>query len=539
MKPVVTEQPMVFRADRFVDWLKTRSGRRVVVDLVVIVAFAVVVRAATFNMNLFERLYDFSRQHEGAQVDELMVTLTIASLAFVAFGVRRVQDQRRELALRHAAERHALMLAEQDQLTGLPNRRRFYETLSAIKGDDDGCALFLLDLDGFKQVNDVFGHAAGDAALKAVAQRLRSISDERMLPARLGGDEFALLAHNVVNADETSRIAQNLIDAIDAPIITAGVEQMLNVSVGIALIEECVENPEEYLRRADTALYRAKREPGSSFATYEPWMDRDLTEQVKLERDLVEALAAKEIVPHYQPIVDLKTGQILKFEALARWRHKTRGDVAPTIFVALAEDRGHIAQLTEMILEQACRDACAWPSNIELAVNLSPVLIQSSAFGLKLAKILAETGLAASRLELEITEKALRADADLVQAFLENLRSLGVRIALDDFGTGYSSLSRLRRLPFDELKIDGSFVQSMSKSADRMLFVRTILELGHGLGLRVTAEGIEEPEQRQLLLAEGCTQGQGFLFSKAVPPEAVLHLLEEQKKTAARGRTAV
>ncbi len=158
---------------------------------------------------------------------------------------------------------------------------------------------------------------------------------------------------------------------------------------------------------------------------------------------------------------------------------------------------------------------------------------------MKLAKILAETGLAASRLELEITEQALRADADLVQAFLENLRSLGVRIALDDFGTGYSSLSRLRRLPFDELKIDGSFVQSMSESADRMLFVRTILELGHGLGLTVTAEGIEEPEQRQLLLAEGCTQGQGFLFSKAVPPEAVLHLLEEQKKTTARGRTSV
>jgi len=227
----------------------------------------------------------------------------------------------------------------------------------------------------------------------------------------------------------------------------------------------------------------------------------------------------------------------LKFEALARWHHGTRGDVAPTIFVALAEERGLIAQLTETILEQACRDACSWPSKVTLAVNLSALLIDSASFGLKLANILAETGLPASRLELEITEHALRADTEKVRAFLENLRSLGVRIALDDFGTGYSTLSRLRRLPFDELKIDGSFVQSMGESADRMLFVRTILELGRGLGLTITAEGIEEPEQRELLITEGCTQGQGFLFSEAVPAAAAQNLLTAQKRAAAR-RTA-
>lgn len=528
---------MILNADRLVGWLNTQSGRRVVIDFLVILGFAIAVRAVTFNMDLFERLYDYSRQHEDAQIDELAVTLTIAGLAFIAFGIRRIQDQRRELSLRVAAERHALALAQQDQLTGLPNRRRFYEALSAIKGNDARCALFLFDLDGFKQVNDVFGHAAGDEALKAVAQRLRSISSERMLPARLGGDEFALLARDIAGEDEATRIAQVAIDAIDGPIITAGVEQLLNVSVGITLIKESPEHPEEYLRCADTALYRAKRDRGSSFAIYEPSMDSELSERVKLERDLSEALAAKQIVPYYQPIVDLKTGEILKFEALARWQHQTRGDVAPTIFVALAEDRGLIAQLTETILEQACRDACSWPSNVTLAVNLSPPLIDSTSFGLKLANILAETGLPASRLELEITEHALRADTENVRAFLENLRSLGVRIALDDFGTGYSTLSRLRRLPFDELKIDGSFVQSMSESADRMLFVRTILELGRGLGLTVTAEGIEEPEQRQLLVNEGCTRGQGFLFSKAVPAETVPNLLASPKQAATR-RTA-
>jgi EAL domain-containing protein (putative c-di-GMP-specific phosphodiesterase class I) len=261
-------------------------------------------------------------------------------------------------------------------------------------------------------------------------------------------------------------------------------------------------------------------------------MDSALQERVRLENELRAALVQESIVPFYQPIVDLRTGAILKFEALARWRHPTLGDIPPARFIPLAENRGLIGDVTEKIVRRALRDAATWPDSVRLSINLSPVLMQNQAFGLRLIKLLADSGLPPSRLEVELTERALKQDFEVVRAFLENLRATGIHISLDDFGTGYSSLSRLQRLPFDDIKIDRSFVESMNVNKDANVIVRAILGLGAGLGMTITAEGIEDPEQRSMLISEGCTQGQGFLFSAAVPAEQALALLETRRRAA-------
>jgi diguanylate cyclase (GGDEF)-like protein len=510
-----------------------RSNRRLLMDAAIIFGAALVAWGLSTELEAFEWLYETSRQHEDLEIDEWVVAAAILSMALLAFGARRIQDQRRELALRRTAEEHARLLALHDPLTGLPNRRRFTESLAGLPRPTSAHhALMLIDLDGFKGLNDVFGHASGDEALKTIAHRLKSIGDERILPARLGGDEFALLIRNLNSTDEGERIAQRVIDATEIPVTAGGAEHRLQVSIGIALMEQLNGTGEEDLRRADVALYRAKAESRSAFRFYSEAMDVALRERIKLERQLKLALTEDRIIPHYQPIVDLQTGQVQKFEALARWHDPTLGEIPPTRFISLAEERSLIADLTDSIMRRACRDALAWPSHIVLAVNLSPVLLQTPSFPLRLFKILADTGLPPSRLEIEITEKALKADSGQVRQFIQDLRLVGVRIALDDFGTGYSSLSRLKELPFDEIKIDGSFVQSLAAQGDSSVIVRAIIELGRGLGIPVTAECVEEPGQRDALLADGCRHGQGFLFSKAVPAHEVNALLGARQSAA-------
>jgi diguanylate cyclase (GGDEF)-like protein len=354
------------------------STGRIFIDLLAIFGLAAVLRIVTYNMQLFERFNDYSRSHEDWQLDEFVVTIAIAGLAFVLFGLRRLQDQRRELKLRLAAEQHATMLALQDPLTGLPNRRRFMEALSSLVSQHSrSCnAVIILDLDGFKPVNDVFGHASGDEALRTVAQRLKSLGDERILAARLGGDEFALLLRNLFSPTEAERIAERVVSAVEIPIPAAGVEHRLEASLGIAAIDDSSQIAEEFMRRADVALYRAKETHGSAYVIYDEAMDIERQQSVRLEADLRKALSADAIVPNYQPIVDLKTGSILKLEALARWHDPARGDVPPTVFITLAESRGLVAEITESMLRKACIDALSWPSEITLAVNLSAVLLE-------------------------------------------------------------------------------------------------------------------------------------------------------------------
>ena len=514
----------------------SNSSHRVLIDLLVVACAALAFRLLTLEMDLFERFADYSEFHEDWELDELFVTLMIVGLAFIVFGIRRMQDQRRELALRQAAEQHAQMLALQDPLTGLPNRRRFHDSLAPmIAGGRGPHAVLILDLDGFKEVNDAFGHASGDEALRTMAQRLRTLCDARVMAARLGGDEFAITIRDVAGVTEAEEVAARAIALIEVPIAAAGVEHRLEVSIGIAIVGTDPDPAEEYVRRADVALYRAKEKGGSAFMVYDEKMDTEMTERVLLEKDLRLALTAREIIPHYQPIVNLKSGEVIKLEALARWRHPTRGYIEPAIFIPLAEHRGMIAELTESILRQACADALSWPLSVIVSVNISPLLLTSKSFGLRIVSILSELGFPPRRLEIEIMERALEMDFDRVRPFLENLRALGIRISIDDFGTGYSSLARLKSLPFDDLKIDRSFVQSMEDGEDRTLFVRTILQLGMGLGMTVTAEGIEEKDQRDSLIAEGCDLGQGYLYSAAIPSDQVASVLGGWTGKAAAG----
>lgn len=499
-------------------WESTRNpANRIYFDSAVIFGTAIIVRVITFPLDLFERTADFSRAHEDWELDELLVTFSILSVAFIVFSIRRIFDQRRELTLRKTAERHATTLALQDPLTGLPNRRRFYEALQALPSTGASHALFIIDLDGFKPVNDTFGHATGDEVLRIVAQRLKTLGNSRILAARLGGDEFAVLLSRVRSPAEAEQTAQSIILSIEAPVLAGGVDHRLEVSIGLTIFNKEGSQFDEPMRRADVAMYRAKEEPHSAYFLYNEALDTVLAERIRLERELRAALAADLIVPHYQPIVDLKTMEIVKFEALARWQHPVLGDIPPSRFIELAEERGLIAEITASIARKACRDALDWPNTVVLAINLSPVLLASETFPLQIVKILAEAGFPAGRLGVEITERAFGSNLEGAQIFLNNLRGAGVRISLDDFGTGYSNLSRLRQLPFDEIKIDRSFIQGLTHTEDSAVIVRSIIELARGLGMKLTAEGIEEPAQRDALVLEGCQLGQGYLFDKAMP----------------------
>ncbi|WP_161142230.1 putative bifunctional diguanylate cyclase/phosphodiesterase [Propylenella binzhouense] len=513
--------------------MSVRSNRRAVIDAIVIFGMAMAVRVVTLNLDLFERFHTYSRQHEDWQLDELAVTVAIMSVALLAFGLRRLSDQRSELGLRQAAEERAQKLALHDPLTGLANRRKFESELVRLMQKDGEHAVFMLDLNGFKAVNDLYGHAVGDDILVAMAKRLSNAVKADTVVARLGGDEFAVLVPELSGEAGAARIAERLKRAFEEPVRADNIEHYLGGGIGIALVPRDGRTAGEVLRRADVALYRAKEENKASYRFYDEGLDAFMAERARLERDLRKALAEGRIEPHYQPVVDLNTGEITRFEALARWQHPELGDIPPARFIPVAEHRGLIVDLTEQILRRACTDALAWPAQVRLSFNLSPVLLRDQAVGLRLIKILAETGLPPNRLEAEITERALIGDLTAAKSFLAALRGAGVRISLDDFGTGYTTLSHLQTFPFDEIKIDRAFVQSMATNKDSAAIVQAILSLGRGLGLTVTAEGIEEPQQRSALLAEGCSLGQGFLFGAAVAADEAAALVGAAAPAAA------
>jgi diguanylate cyclase (GGDEF)-like protein len=452
------------------------------------------------------------------------------------FSWRRAREQKRETRKRISAEQHARTLAFQDPLTGLPNRRQFTEALNAAFAAPPragAChALLLLDLNGFKQVNDVHGHGEGDQVLIAVAGRLSGALRQSSMVARLGGDEFAVLAQHLAGAEAATSIALRLIEALAAPIRTQNSVHAVGVGIGIATFPGDIDAAEEVMRRADIALYKAKVEKQSALRFFDGEMDRFVREREQLEGELRAAVAAEHIRPYFQPLVNLKTQEIVGFEALARWTHPELGEIEPDRFISIAEDTGLIHQLSEQLLRRACQAARTWPDRTTLAFNLSPVQLRDSTLGLRVLKILGETGLPASRLELEITESALVRDLDAAKAVLGALREAGVRIALDDFGTGYSSLYHLRNFKIDKIKIDRSFIEQMASERESAEIVSALIGLGHGLGLTITAEGIEAHSQNADLSAQGCEQGQGFLYGKAIPAEETSELFVERRETA-------
>jgi diguanylate cyclase (GGDEF)-like protein/PAS domain S-box-containing protein len=431
-------------------------------------------------------------------------------------------------AWREAQEKLAY-LAHHDPLTSLPNRTKFREDLEQtlrLVNRDGRVAVLCLDLDHFKEINDSLGHPIGDDLLKDVACRLRTSIREGDTVARLGGDEFAIVQAGIdLQASESSSLAERLVEILGAPYDIQGHQLNIGVSIGIAFAPSDGEDPDQLLKNADMALYRAKEDGRGTYRFFEPGMDARAQARRLLEIDLRAALTRDEFEVHYQPIHDLNTDQITAFEALIRWKHPLRGMISPMDFIPLAEETGLITQLGDWVLRKACMDAAGWSREVRVAVNLSPVQFKNSNLVQSVISALAASGLVPQRLELEITESVLLQDSEATLAALHKLRSFGVKISMDDFGTGYSSLSYLRSFPFDKIKIDRSFVHELATRDDSMAIVRAVTGLGKSLGISIVAEGVETNEQLGLLRTEGCTEVQGFLFSRPRPAQDVEAML--------------
>ena len=435
----------------------------------------------------------------------------------------------RDISERKEAEERIRHMAHHDALTGLPNRRMFvdrlHQVLARSKRDGTTVAVLCLDLDRFKHVNDLGGHAAGDELLRQVARRLNDSIRTEDTAARLGGDEFAVIQVGVAHPDGPGIMAERLVKAISKPFELGSQQTMIGTSVGIALYPGDGEEGEDLVRAADTALYRAKEAGRGTFRFFEAEMDIRLQDRRMLERDLRQALAGEQLKVHYQPLADCGGGNIVGFEALVRWNHPERGPISPAQFIPLAEECGLIMPLGAWVMRRACADAATWPGDKLVAVNLSPAQFRHADLAKEILNILKETGLAPSRLELEVTESLLIDDPDRVLATLMTLKDAGVRISLDDFGTGYSSLSYLQRFPFDKIKIDRSFVSQMEKNADSMSIIRAVIALGKSLRIKITAEGVETEAQLGLLQQENCDLVQGYLLGKPMAKEDLGKLL--------------
>jgi diguanylate cyclase (GGDEF)-like protein len=430
-----------------------------------------------------------------------------------------------------SAQEHAQALARHDALTGLPNRRVFFADLEIALGHTENSSatylVMIIDLDHFKQVNDLQGHSVGDTVLCEVARRLKDAVGRSDTVARLGGDEFAIIAEADQKAPVEGAIglANKLLDAIRVPIVVVGGTAEVGASIGIASCPTDGTDAENLLRAADIAMYRAKKEGRDAFRFFEQSMDQELRAQAMLETDLKRAVAQGDILPYYQPLVDMREDRIYGFEILARWRHPVRGWVPPDTFIPIVERLGLITDLTSSTLRRACRDVKNWPKDIILSLNISPIQLRDPLLPAQLLTILNQEGFPPARLEVEVTETALVNDIEMAKSILTSLQSLGVRVALDDFGTGYSSLSHLRELKFDKVKIDRSFVQTMEKNAESQKIVDAILKLAQSLELPTVAEGIENPVVLGRLVDGGCEFGQGYYFGKAMSADDATEIL--------------
>ncbi|RRA49374.1 bifunctional diguanylate cyclase/phosphodiesterase [Acidipila sp. EB88] len=497
------------------------------------------VAAATFvalyigrNYDIFRRTDNWLVRSTSLEVDELFGVIAVLVVG-LTWAIQRLLRDKLEAGLRQAAEREIRSLAYQDTLTGLSNRRQFEDALK-MAGETaprlGAChALFLLDLNSFKHVNDTAGHAAGDQLLIQVAARFSAALREGDLLARLGGDEFGVLGTHLNGPEAATSLGLRLIEQLEQPIRVNGRDHKVGVSIGIALCPLNGVSAEHLLRRADIALYRAKEEGRSTLCFFEAEMDARIRERDILEQELRVAVATHAIRPIYQPLVDLATGRIRAFEALARWTSPTLGPIEPGRFIPIAEAVDLIGPLTESLLRCACMDALGWPEDVRLAFNLSPTILNDERVVGRILGILAAAGFPPSRLELEITESALVRNMASAQKILGALRQSGMRIALDDFGTGYSSLYHLRNFKVDTIKIDRSFIEWLVSDRDSKEIVQALIGLGAGLGLEVTAEGVESEEQRKILLGYGCDQAQGYLYSRGLSAlESVLFLRHGQ-----------
>lgn len=465
---------------------------------------------------------------KGEGPDRLLVSALLLNIALVLLGWRRYRELTDELANRCRAEEKARLLSETDALTGLLNRRSFRPAADKLFAEAAqrglAVAVVMVDLDNFKQVNDTNGHAAGDTLLIEAAQRIADVLPAGSLLARLGGDEFACaFCYCPTRTEEVDLLVAEMSDTVARPVRFAGFELETTISVGIAgqLPHSC-DNATAALHSADTAMYHAKKRGRNRHCWFDPAMEQELRDRRSLETALRRAIANEEFVPYYQPQVDLGTGLTTGVEMLARWHSPELGEVAPDVFIPIAEEIGLVEALSEQLIRKALRDAKGWDGHVTLAVNISPCQLRDTWFAHKLLKLLVEANFPASRLEVEVTESALAEKLSTVRTTIASLKNQGIQVTLDNFGTGHSSLSQLRSVPFDRVKIDRSLIATARGSKESAAIVSSIVSLGKGLGLPITAEGIEDQETLGDLASLGVARGQGFLFGLPQTAEAVL-----------------
>lgn len=502
-------------------------GGRIRVDTLLVSGFTLITGILAVRFEIFERLIFWTSQSEYWKLDEIFSVLLVSSFSLTWLAVSRSHSMKIEVRRRETSEKLAKSLARHDALTGLPNRRllseRFALARRRVKAKNRQLAVLLLDLDRFKPVNDVYGHAAGDLVLCATAARINELAEAAgsCIVARLGGDEFACVLEYDRDSDAPLRMANQMVVAVEQKIDIGEREIEIGASVGIATASDTREEIDELLRKADVAMYRAKREGRGTFRSFEKQMDAELRHRAAVEADLRAGLPRGEIVPYFQPIMALPGHELVGFEALARWNHPTKGMVPPDDFISIAEDCHLIDQLFFRLLERACDDARAWPANLGLSVNVSPIQLGDPWLAQRILKTLTETGFAPGRLTIGLTENAVVDDLAAARSIITSLKSAGAKVALDDFGTGYSSLTHLRTLQFDSIKIDRSFVLDMRNAHDVEL-VRAIIGMGHSLGMRVTAEGVENPSDLSTLANLDCNHVQGYLLGRPATAEDVL-----------------
>jgi diguanylate cyclase (GGDEF)-like protein/PAS domain S-box-containing protein len=473
-----------------------------------------------------------ARTWKHVRADGTLIDLAIYSRHLVYADQPAVLLALMDITERKRAEARLAFMAQHDGLTGLPNRnllrQQMDEILAHTRRSAEKIAVLVLGLDNFKAVNDTLGHGIGDKLLRGVAKRLRSMLREEDTLGRLNSDEFAIIQSGLTRPEDAALLSNRLLEAIGEPYLLDGHSVVIGASIGIAMAPGDGDESEKLLKNADMALSRAKNDSRGTFSFFEAEMDARAQSRRKIEIDLRDAIRNDVPRPYYQPLVDLSTGRITGFEALVRWPHSERGMISPAEFIPVAEETGLINPLGGLMLRRACMDAALWPDDVRVAVNLSPLQFRVGNLLSLVMDALKQSGLPAKRLELEITETLLLEKSSQVLATLHALRALGVRISMDDFGTGYSSLSYLRSFPFDKIKIDQSFVRDLAANRDAQAIVRSIISLGVGLGVTITAEGVETEAELSCLRAEGCHEGQGFLFSRARPNAEIVGLLQAQ-----------